>query len=131
MRKRALIITLVILSAFLLLMIYSNDKQDSKNVKTIDTGTVKMGKYFGVPYNITSSFMPRITLENGDKFKLELGISKSVKGTYRIDNNKLVFTSSDGDENYTLEINDDILVIEQEIRNYVKKGTRFKLAERE
>jgi hypothetical protein len=131
MRRRTLIIALVILSAFLLLMVCSNDKQDSKNVKTKDTDTVKMGEYFGAPYNITSSFMPIITIENGDKFKLELGINKSVKGTYRIDNSKLILTSSGGDENYTLEINNNILVIEQEIRNYVKKGTRFKLAERE
>lgn len=131
MRRRTLIIALVILSAFLLLMVCSNDKQDSKNVKTKDTDTVKMGEYFGAPYNITSSFTPIITIENGDKFKLELGINKSVKGTYRIDNSKLILTSSGGDENYTLEINNNILVIEQEIRNYVKKGTRFKLAERE
>ncbi|MDD3706043.1 MAG: hypothetical protein PHC45_08285 [Clostridiaceae bacterium] len=131
MKKRILIIVLVILSVFLLLMVCNNGKQDSKNVENTDTGTVKIGIYFGVPYRITSSFMPIITLENNDKFRFELGINNSVEGTYRTDNNKLILTSSDGDEIYTLEINNSILVIEQEIRNYVKKGTRFKLAEKE
>lgn len=112
-------------------MVCNNGKQDSKNVENTDTGTVKIGIYFGVPYRITSSFMPIITLENNDKFRFELGINNSVEGTYRTDNNKLILTSSDGDEIYTLEINNSILVIEQEIRNYVKKGTRFKLAEKE
>ncbi|TAH63905.1 MAG: hypothetical protein EWM47_13330 [Anaerolineaceae bacterium] len=131
MKKRILIIVLVILSVFLLLMVCNNGKQDSKNVENTDTGTVKIGIYFGVPYRITSSFMPIITLENNDKFRFDLGINNSVEGTYRIDNNKLILTSSGGDENYTLEINNNILVIEQEICNYVKKGTRFKLAEKE
>lgn len=131
MKKRTLIIVLVILSAFLLLMVCSNDKQDSKSVENTDTGTVKIGKYFGVPYRITSSFMPIITLENDDKFRFELGINNSVEGTYRIDNNKLILTSSDGDDNYTLDIFNNVLIIEQEIHNYVKKGTHFKLAERE
>lgn len=131
MKKRTLIIVLVILSAFLLLIVCNNDKQNSKSVETTDTGKIKIGKYFGVPYSMTSSFMPIIILENSDKFKFELGISKSVEGTYRIDNNKLTLTSSSGDENYTLGIFDDVLVIEQEICNYVKKGTRFKLAEKE
>ena len=131
MEKRTIIIVLVILSAFLLLMVSSNDKQESKNIETSDTGTAKIGKYFGEPYRMTSSFMPIITLENNDKFRFELGISKSVEGTYRIDNNKMILTSSDGDENYTLDIYNNTLVTEQEIRNYVKIGTRFKLAERE
>lgn len=131
MKKRTLIIVLVILSAFLLLTVCDNEKQNSKNVENTDTGTVKTGKYFGVPYNMTSSFMPIITLEDSDKFKFELGISKSVEGTYKIDNNKLILTSSGGDENYTLNIFSNILVIEQEIRNYVKKDTHFKLVEKE
>jgi len=123
--------TLILVSIFFLLVGCSNNKQSDKNFKNTNIGTVKIGKYFGVPYKLTSSFMPMLTIENSEEFKLELGISKSIEGTYRIGNNKLILTSSDGDENYTLDISNNILVIEQEIPNYVKKSTNFKFSEEE
>jgi hypothetical protein len=48
-----------------------------------------------------------------------------------IDKNKLDLTSSDGDESYILSISNNILIIEQEIPKYVKKGTEFKIFEKE
>jgi len=59
----------------------SNSKQNNKNVETTDACTVKLEKYLGEPYKLTSSFMPILTLENGNKSKLELGICKSIEGT--------------------------------------------------
>ncbi len=130
MKKQSLILVSVILSVFILLVACSNDKQNNESIETTDRGVVKIGKYFGVPYKLTSSFMPILTLEDSGEFQFELGISKSVEGRYKVDNNKLVLTSFNGEENYTMDISDSILVIEQEIPNYVKKGTNFKLAEK-
>lgn len=70
-----------------------------------------------------------LTLENGNKSKLELGISNSVEGTYTIDNNKLVLASYDGEKSYAFGISYSSLIIEQEIPNFVKKDTNFKPSE--
>jgi|GEM_PF-4895468 len=99
-------------------------------IEVTDIDTVKAGKYIGVPYKLTSSFMPILTIEDNGEFKLELGINKSIEGKYKTENNKLILTSFDGEEKYTLEISDNILIIEQEISSYVKKGTNFKFAEK-
>lgn len=127
MKKQTLVLITVILSVFIFLTGCSNDEQSSKNVEAVEIGTVKVGEYLGQPYRITSSFIPILTLENNGKFKFELGIGKSIEGTYKVENNKLILTSSDGDESYTLNISNNILVIEEELPNYVKKGTNFKL----
>ena len=129
MKKRILILILVILSVFLLLVGCSNSKQNNKSVENTDIDTIKIGKYIGEPYKLTSSFIPILTFENSNKFKFELGISKSIEGTYTTDNNKLVLTSTDGGESYMLGITKNTLIIEQEIPNYVKKNTKFKLLE--
>lgn len=126
MKKQTLLLITVILSVFFLAGC-SYGEQSSKKVETEDISTVKVGKYLGQPYRITSSFIPILTLENNDRFRLELGIGKSIEGTYKVENNKVVLTSSDGGENYTLNISDNILVIEQELPSYVKRGTNFKL----
>jgi hypothetical protein len=131
MKKQILISVLVILSISFLLTGCSINKQNNKNIKTIDIGTVMVGEYFGKPYELYSSFIPTLTLDSSNKFKLELGINKSVEGTYLIDKNKLDLTSSDGDESYILSISNNILIIEQEIPKYVKKGTEFKIFEKE
>lgn len=55
-----------------------------------------------------------------------LAIGETIVGTYRIESNKLILTS-DGNNNYTLNIANNMLVIEQELPGYVKKGTNFKL----
>ena len=104
MKKQSLILVSVILSVFILLVACSNDKQNNESIETTDRGVVKIGKYFGVPYKLTSSFMPILTLEDSGEFQFELGISKSVEGRYKVDNNKLVLTSFNGEENYTMEI---------------------------
>ncbi len=130
MKKQILISFSVILSVFLLLVGCSNSKQNNKNAEATDIITVKIGKYFGESYNVYSSFIPILTLENSNKFKFELGISKSIEGNYKIDKNKLILTSSDGSENYILDISNNRLVIKHEIPGYVKKSANFKFSEK-
>ncbi len=130
MKKQILISFSIILSVFLLLVGCSNSKQNNKNAETTDISTVKIGKYFGEPYNVYSSFIPILTLENRNKFEFELGISKSIEGTYKIDKNKLILASSDGSGDYILDISNNRLVIKQGIPDYVKKGADFKLSEK-
>jgi uncharacterized lipoprotein NlpE involved in copper resistance len=131
MKKQILVSFSIILSVFLLLVGCSNNKQNNKNAGSTDLSTVKIGKYLGEPYNEYSSFMPILTLENSNKFKFDLQISKSIEGNYKIDRNKVILTSSDGSENYILDVSNNGLVIEQEIPNHVKKSTSFKLLENE
>lgn len=128
MKKKILILVSVILLSYFLLGC-SNDKQSSEIIENTDIDSIEIGKYLGVVYKLTSSFIPVLSLENNNIFYFELGISKSIKGTYAIDNNKLILTSNDGNESYTFKINDHILTIEQEISNYVKENTNFKLIE--
>jgi len=95
-------------------------------MKNINSKNIAIGKYFGKPYSITSSFLPIITLKDNNEFKFELGIDLSIEGTYTVDNNKLVLTSSGGGgESYVFGIADHTLIIEQEIP-YVKENTKFK-----
>jgi hypothetical protein len=90
-----------------------------------------IGEYLGQPYEFYSSFIPTLTLDSSNKFKFELGISKYIEGTYLIDKKKLILTSSDCDESYIFSISNNILIIEQEIPKYLKKGTKFKISEKE
>lgn len=117
-------IVIIILSVFVLLLGCSYNKQN-KSIENIDVNTIMPGKYIGEPYNITSSFIPVLTLDNNNKFIFELGIKYTIEGTYTIDNNKLVLNTNGG-ESYTLEITEHSLKIEQEIPN-VKRNTKFKL----
>lgn len=128
MKKQVIILISVLLLSYFLVGC-SNTKQNPENIKNADISTVEIGKYFGQAYKMTSSFIPILSLENSNTFILELGINKSIKGTYAIDNNKLELTSNDGNESYTFEIKKHTLIIEQEISNYVKKNTNFKLIE--
>jgi phage-related protein len=50
--------------------------------------------------------MPVLTIKNNNKFKFELGVSKLIEDTYRIDSNKLALTSSDEAESYILAISE-------------------------
>lgn len=128
MKNQKFISTLLILFVFLLLAGCSNNKQNNKDVETTDKDILKVGQYFGEPYTLTSSFIPVLTIENNNKFKFELGVGKSVEGTYRVDSKKLVLTSVDGDE-YSFSISNNALIIEQEIHSYVKKSTSFNISE--
>ncbi len=137
MKKKILISVFIILYAFLL-MTGCSSKQSDKNTdtttevsitKTEETVTIKAGRYFGEPYSVTSSFLPILTLEDGNKFKFEIKTSTTIEGTYKIDNNKLVLTSSDQAETYKFSITDKTLIIEEEIPNWVKKNSGFRLAE--
>lgn len=123
MKKKILVLVSTFLLAFLFIAGCSN-KQDNNS-------QVKIGKYFGETFKLTSSFMPILTLEKNNKFEFELGVSKSIQGTYTINNNNLVLTSSKGDESYTLSISNNTLVIQEEIPNFVNKSTIFKFAGKE
>ena len=130
-------IFVLILSAFLLLTGCSS-KQSNLSAQTTATTTtekttvmetIKTGKYFGEPYNVTSSFLPILTLEDGNKFKFEIGTSTTVEGTYKIDDNKLILNSADGSQSYVFRINNNMLTFEDEISSCVKKDSLFKLME--
>jgi ABC-type Fe3+-hydroxamate transport system substrate-binding protein len=136
MKKNIFIFVLIITSLILLLSgCSSNQSTDSTKTtvtttaKTAVTVTVKPGRYFGLPYNLTSSFLPILTLEEGNKFKFEAGFNKTVEGSYKVDSTKLVLTSSDQAETYKFSIKDNLLIIDEEITDCVKKDTEFKLAE--
>lgn len=96
--------------------------------KNISSKTIAIGKYFGKPYSITSSFLPILTLKDNNEFKFELGIGMSIEGTYTVDNNKLVLTSSRGAESYVFGIDEHTLIIEKAIP-YVKENTKFVLSQ--
>lgn len=130
-------IFVLILSAFLLLTGCSSKQSDlsaqttatTTTEKTTVMETIKTGKYFGEPYNGTSSFLPILTLEDGNKFKFEIGTSTTVEGTYKIDDNKLILNSADGSQSYVFRINNNMLTFEDEIPSCVKKNSLFKLME--
>ncbi len=130
------IFVLIILSAFLLLTGCSSKQSDLSGQTTATTTTekttvmetIKTGKYFGEPYNVTSSFLPILTLEDGNKFKFEIGTSTTVEGTYKIADNKLILYSADGSQSYVFRIN-NMLTFEDEIPSCVKKNSLFKLME--
>lgn len=135
MKKQILI--LIILSAFLLLTGCSS-KQSVLSAQTTATTTaekttvmetIKIGKYFGEPYNVTSSFLPILILEEGNKFKFEIGTSTTVEGTYKMADNKLVLNSADSSQRYVFGINNNMLTFEDDIPNCVKKNSLFKLME--
>ena len=128
MKKQVIILVSIILISYFSVGC-SNNKQNPEDIENADINSIETGKYYGQAYNMTSSFIPKLSLENSNTFNLELGINKSIKGTYTIDNNKLVLTSNDGNESYTFEIKKNTLIIEQGISNYVKKNTNFKLIE--
>lgn len=131
------IFVLIILSAFLLLTGCSSKQSDLSGQTTATTTTekttvietIKTGKYFGEPYNVTSSFLPILTLEDGNKFKFEIGTSTTVEGTYKIAGNKLILSSADGSQSYVFRINNNMLTFEDEIPSCVKKDSLFKLME--
>ncbi len=130
-------IFVLILSAFLLLTGCSSKQSDlsaqttatTTTEKTTVMETIKTGKYFGEPYNVTSSFLPILTLEDGNKFKFEIGTSTTVEGTYKIADNKLILNSADGSQSYVFRINNNMLTFEDEIPSCVKKDSLFKLME--
>ena len=128
MKKQISLIIFGILAVFLLLVGCANDRPINKGVENISSKTIAIGKYFGKPYSITSSFMPILTLEDNSQFKFELGIGKSIRGTYKVDNNKLVLTSFVGGESYLFGITEHTLIIEQQITGYVMENTEFALA---
>lgn len=131
MKKRRIILTSMILSLCFLLIQCGNDKLGSQSAESLDVKSIKVGEYFGKPYELTNSFIPTLYLEDNNTFKFDLAISKSIKGDYKIDNNKLVLNSYDGNESYTFQIIDNTLIIEQEILYYVKKNTKFALPEKQ
>ena len=126
MKKQiAVLILMLLLSACLT----GCDVQNTGSEESADTDYVKAGKYLGSPYTIYSSFMPILSIEDNNTFVLELGINKSIRGTYKIDNSKLELTSDDGNESYAFEIKEYGIVIEREIPGYVKENTVFKFVE--
>ena len=125
MKKQIVLLILGILAVFLLLVGCVNDRPIKKGVESTSIKTIEIGKYFGNAYSPTSSFMPSLTLEDNNEFKFELGIGNSIRGTYKVDNNKLVLTSSGGGESYVFGINEHTLIIEQEIPRDVKENTKF------
>lgn len=131
MKKRRIILTSMILSLCFLLIQCGNDKLGSQSAESSDVKSIKVGEYFGKPYELTNSFIPTLYLEDNNTFEFDLAISKSIKGDYKIDNNKLVLNSYDGNESYTFQIIDNTLIIEQEILYYVKKNTKFALPEKQ
>lgn len=126
-KKQILFLIFGILAVFLLLAGCVNDRPIKKSVDNTSIKTIAIGKYVGMAYSLTSSFMPILTLEDNNEFKFELGIGNSIRGTYKVDNNKLVLTSSGGGESYLFGITEHTLIIEQEIPSYVKENTKFVL----
>ena len=101
-------------------------KQNNKTSENLDIHLIKIGKYSGEPYKLSSSFMPILTLESSSKFKFELGIGKSIEGTYIAGIDKLVLVPSGETKSYIFRISKNTLIITEEIPNYVKSGTTFK-----
>ena len=128
MKKQILVLIFGVLAVFLLLVGCVNDRPINKGDENISSKTIAIGKYFGKPYSLTSSFLPILTLKDNNEFKFELGIGMSIEGTYTVDNNKLVLTSSGGGKSYVFVIAEHTLIIEQEIP-YVKENTKFVLLE--
>lgn len=129
MKKQGIIPILVILSFSFLLFGCNNNEHNSQDMKNLDVKSIKVGIYYGKPYKLYYAFTPNLSLEDNNTFKFDLSASKSIEGDYKIDNNKLVLNSNDGNESYTFEIIDQALIIEQEILDYVKKNTEFALPE--
>ncbi|UWG98548.1 hypothetical protein LPY66_07025 [Dehalobacter sp. DCM] len=96
--------------------------RDNKDIEKTD---IKTGMYVGKPYDIASSFMPIITLENNNKFTFELGIGMAIEGSYTQDENKITFNAADG-ERYVFGVSEEKLIIEQEIPKRVRQNTVFK-----
>lgn len=70
MKKQIITLVALVLLAFLLLLGCSNNERNDKSNGTMDKETIKIGKYFGEPYKVTSSFNPILTLKNGNDFNL-------------------------------------------------------------
>ena len=127
MKKQiAVLILMLLLSACLT---GCSNKQIPGGKENANMGFIETGRYIGSLYTVYSSFMPVLSLEESCTFTLELGINKSIEGTYASEDNKLILTSDDGNESYTFEIKEYGLIIEQEIPGYVKENTNFKLME--
>ena len=96
-------------------------------IENMDANTIMPGKYFGESYNLTSSFIPVLTIDNKHEFILEWGIQATTRGTYTVDSNKLILNTIGG-ERYILEITEHSLKNTQDMPN-IRSNTNFRLSE--